>query len=150
MSYVLLVYSSFTSPSCAKLHCKVIVKELHCQWPNSANLLIQAHNRCVSSINLVKVWLKKETLFLRKKALIWPKKGQIMYCKLTCTLMCIGVSYYYSVKSFSCSKNLTYTYALKLFWKRITTESHELSLECCWKENLQFKWQSLNSTTPEF
>ena len=26
-----------------------------------------------------------------------------------------GVSYYYSVKSFSCSKNLTYTYALKLF-----------------------------------
>ena len=26
---------------------------------------------------------------------------------------------------------------LKLFWKRITTESHEFSLECCWKENLQ-------------
>ena len=29
--------------------------------------------------------------------------------------------------------------ALKKFWKRITTESHELSLECCWKENLQLK-----------
>ena len=27
--------------------------------------------------------------------------------------------------------------ALKKFWKRITTESHELSLECCWKKNLQ-------------
>ena len=34
---------------------------------------------------------------VRKKALIWPKKGQIMYCKLTCTLMCIEGSYYYSV-----------------------------------------------------
>ena len=28
---------------------------------------------------------------------------------------------------------------LQKFWKRITTESHELSLECCWKENLQLK-----------
>ena len=28
---------------------------------------------------------------------------------------------------------------LQKFGKRITTESHELSLECCWKENLQLK-----------
>ena len=27
---------------------------------------------------------------------------------------------------------------LQKFWKRIT-ESHELSLECCWKETLQLK-----------
>ena len=52
--------------------------------------------------------------------------------------MCIEVSYYYSVNSFSRSKNLMYT-TLQKFGKRITTESHELSLECCWKENLQLK-----------
>ena len=55
-----------------------------------------------------------------------------------CTLMCIEVSYYYSVNSFSRSKNLMYT-TLQKFGKRITTESHELSLECCWKGTLQLK-----------
>ena len=106
-------HSSFTLPSCAKLHCKVILKELHCQWPNYLPTteplnLSSKSNHSVSSSNLVNVWLKQET-FWEKKALIWPKKDKIMYCNLTCTLMCIEVSYYYSVKSFSRSKSPMYT-----------------------------------------
>ena len=73
-----------------------------------------------------------------------------MYCKLTCTLMCMEFHIIIQSSHFLVQRTLRAVHALKLFWKSITTESHELSLECCRKENLQFKWQSLNSTTPEF
>ena len=80
---------------------------------------------------------KNDFNFAKKKTKINNVLPAYMY---KCTLMCIEVSYYYyySVNSFSRSKNLMYT-TLQTFWKRITTESHELSLECCWKETLQLK-----------
>ena len=52
--------------------------------------------------------------------------------------MCIEGSYYYSV-IFLFKEPYVHYIALKKFWKRKTTESHELSLGCWWKENLQLK-----------
>ena len=47
---------------------------------------------------------------------------------------------------FSFKEPFVHYIALEKFWKRETTESHELSLECCWKDGpTQMAVSELNS-----
>ena len=50
---------------------------------------------------------------------------------------------------FSFKEPYVHYIALKRFWERKTTESHELSLESCWKKNLQLKMEVSELKTPK-
>ena len=85
----------------------------------------------------MKVWLKKETLFLTKKALILATKSNNVLQAGMYTDVHWSFILLFSQVIFLFKEPYVHFTALKLFCKRITTESHEFSLECCSKENLQ-------------